>query len=87
LVTGVGTSEWLGTGASERCNVDARTSTPNLPRLLLNEAAALDRQRLPKRGHIKPPGAGLRDERADQSAAFEDCADSTPPAREPAMKR
>ena len=74
LVTGVGTSEWLGTEASKGSKPEPHTEIPNLRRLLLNEATTFDSQQLERHRDIKRPGAGLRDERTDPIAALENCA-------------
>ena len=73
FVGGVGTSEWLGTEATESCDTDLRTDIPHLPRISLNEAATPGLQQLERRRHFRLPGAGLRDERTDPIAAAKDC--------------
>ena len=48
FVTGVGTSDLLGTEASEDCNTASSAETPNLPRVWLNEAATLGQHDQPR---------------------------------------
>ena len=72
FVTGVGTSDLLGTEASEDCNTSS-AETPNLPRVWLNEAATLGQQRMQRRRDLGLPGVGLRNERTILMTAVKDC--------------